>query len=41
MADDTASDQTRDALDALQAILDAITTTAERLYGLPDGTVAR
>jgi hypothetical protein len=41
MADETASDQTQAALDELRAILDALTTTAERLYGLPDGTVAR
>ena len=41
MADDTASDQANEAVAALRDILDAITTAAERIYGLPDGTVAR
>jgi hypothetical protein len=41
MADDTASDQTQAALKALRDLLDAIITTAERLYDLPDGTVTR
>lgn len=41
MADDTASDQTQAAIEALRDILDAVEATAERIYGLPDGTVPR
>ena len=29
------------AIDALRDILDAVTEVAERLFGVPDGTVAR
>ena len=41
MADNTASDQTRAALDALHVILDAVEVTALALLGVPDGPVAR
>lgn len=41
MADDTASDQANEAVAALRDILAAVTEVAERVYGLPDGTVAR
>lgn len=41
MADDPASDQTQAALDALRDITDAVIEAAERIYDLPDGTVAR
>jgi hypothetical protein len=41
MADDTASDQANEAIAALRDITEAVIEVAERLYDLPDGTVAR
>ncbi len=39
MAEDTASDQTRAALDALHAILDAAETVALAMLGVPPEAV--
>ena len=41
MADDTAGDEVNEVVAALRDITEAVIEVAGRLYGLPDGTVAR